>query len=280
MAGGLTVPQIARAFLVPESTMGQRLSRAKARIRSARIAYSVPPAEDLPERVSGVLAVLYLIYNEGYLATGPETEPIRHDLTAEAIRLTRLVCVLMPEDGEATGLLALMLLTDARRPARLSADGELITLDEQDRTLWNSVLIAEGHRLVRMRLAAGAAPGPYQILAAINAVHTAARNFTDTAWPQIAALYRQLLHVDPSPVTALNHAVVLAEVEGPHVALASIEALENNLANYHPFHAARAELLRRLGRTQEAREAYRKAIEWAGNSAEIAALSRRRDRLR
>ena len=175
MVGGLTVPEIARAFLVPESTLGQRITRAKAKIKGARIPYRVPSAEDLPARVSGVLAVLYLIFNEGYLATGPDTEPVRHDLTGEAIRLTRLVRSLAPQDGEVTGLLALMLLAEARRAARVAANGELVTLTDQDRGEWDRALIAEGHRLVRERLASGIAPGRYQILAAINAVHTSAR---------------------------------------------------------------------------------------------------------
>src|SRR5207342_3529632 len=172
MVAGLTVPEIARAFLVQEATMGQRITRAKAKIKAARIPYRVPSAEDLPARVSGVLAVLFLVFNEGYLATGPDTDPVRHDLTAEAIRLTRLVRALMPEDGEVAGLLALMLLTEARRTARVAASGELVTLAEQDRGAWDATLVAEGHRLVRERLAAGEAPGRYQILAAINAVHT------------------------------------------------------------------------------------------------------------
>ncbi|HEY9477583.1 MAG TPA: DUF6596 domain-containing protein, partial [Microbacteriaceae bacterium] len=188
MVGGLTVPEIAHAFLVQESTMGQRITRAKAKIKAARVPYRVPSAEDLPARASGVLAVLFLIFNEGYLATGADTDPIRHDLTAEAIRLARLIRALMPEDGEVAGLLALMLLTEARRTARVSASGELVTLDEQDRAAWDPALIAEGHRLVRERLAAGLAPGRYQILAAINAVHTSARDARDTDWSQVVAL--------------------------------------------------------------------------------------------
>jgi RNA polymerase sigma-70 factor, ECF subfamily len=180
MVGGLTVPEIARAFLVQETTMGQRITRAKAKIKAARIPYRVPSAEDLPARVSGVLAVLFLVFNEGYLATGPDTDPVRQDLTAEAIRLTRLNRALMPEDGEVAGLLALMLLTEARRAARVSASGELVPLYEQDRGAWDAALIAEGHRLVRERLAAGVAPGRYQILAAINAVHTSAHDMRDT----------------------------------------------------------------------------------------------------
>jgi len=185
LVGGLTVPEIARAFLVPEATMGQRITRAKAKIKAARIPYRVPSAEDLPARISGVLAVLFLVFNEGYLATGPDTDPVRHDLTADAIRLTRLIRALMPTDGEVAGLLALMLLSEARRTARISASGELVTLDEQDRGAWDAALVAEGHRLVRERLAAaaaGMAPGRYQILAAINAVHTSAKDVRDTDW--------------------------------------------------------------------------------------------------
>ena len=187
MVGGLTLTEIARAFLVPETTMAQRITRAKAKIKAARIPYRVPSAEDLPARVSGVLAVLFLVFNEGYLASGPDTGPVRNDLTAEAIRLTRLIRDLLPDDGDVAGLLALMLLTEARRGARISASGELVALDEQDRGAWDTALVAEGHRLVRERLAAaaaGVAPGRYQILAAINAVHTSARDIRDTDWPR------------------------------------------------------------------------------------------------
>jgi RNA polymerase sigma-70 factor (ECF subfamily) len=279
MVGGLTVPEIARAFLVQEATVGQRITRAKAKIKAARIPYRVPSAEDLQTRVSGVLAVLYLVFNEGYLATGPDTDPVRHDLTAEAIRLTRMIRVLMPEDGETAGLLALMLLTEARRAARVSANGELVTLDDQDRGAWDAALVAEGHRLVRERLAAGVAPGRYQILAAINAVHTSARDVRDTDWSQIVALYDQLVRLDPSPIVALNRAVAVAELDGPEVALAAVDRLEDPLAGYHAFHATRAELLRRLGRSQQARAAYDRAIELAGNTAETAYLTRRRDQL-
>jgi RNA polymerase sigma-70 factor, ECF subfamily len=282
MVGGLTMPEIARAFLVPESTMGQRITRAKAKIKAARIPYRVPSAEDLPERVSGVLAVLFLVFNEGYLATGADTDPVRHDLTAEAIRLARLICALLPEDGEAAGLLALMLLTEARRPARVSPSGELVALAEQDRGAWDAALIAEGHRLVRERLAAaaaGVAPGRYQILAAINAVHTSARDARDTDWSQVVALYDQLVRVDPSPIVALNRAIAVAELDGPQVALAAVDRLEEKLAGYHAYHVTRADLLRRLGRSQQSRQAYDKAIELAGNTAETAYLTRRRDQL-
>ena len=282
MVAGLTVAEIARAFLVPETAIGQRITRAKAKIRAARIPYRVPSAEDLPARVSGVLAVLFLVFNEGYLATGPDTEPLRPGLTAEAIRLTRLIRALLPQDGEVAGLLALMLLIEARATARVSASGELVTLGEQDRGTWDTALIAEGHRLVRERLAAaaaGVAPGRYQILAAINAVHTSARDVRDTDWSQVVALYDQLVRIDPSPIIALNRAVAVAELDGPQVALAAVDRLEDKLAGYHPYHAARADLLRRLGRSQKSRAAYDKAIELAGNAAEIAYLTRRRDQL-
>jgi len=279
MVGGLTVAEIARAFLVQETTMGRRITRAKAKIKAARIPYRVPSADDLPARVSGVLTVLFLVFNEGYLATGSDTEPVRHDLTAEAIRLTRLIRALMPGDGEVAGLLALMLLTEARRNARVSASGELVTLDEQDRGAWDRALIAEGHQLVRERLATGLAPGRYQILAAINAVHTSAHDMRDTDWSQVLALYDQLLRLDPSPIVALNRAIAVAELDGPEVALAAVDRLEDKLAGYHAYHATRAELLRRLGRSQKARAAYDHAIGLAGNTAEIAHLTRRRDQL-
>ncbi len=279
MLGGLTVPEIARAFLVQESTMGRRITRAKTKIKTARIPYRVPAAEDLPARIAGVLAVLYLVFNEGYLATGPGTDPVRHDLTAEAIRLTRLIRALLPEDGEVAGLLALMLLTEARRTARVSARGELVTLDEQDRGAWDAALIAEGHQLVRERLAAAVAPGRYQILAAINAVHTSARDIRDTDWSQIVALYNQLARVDPSPIVALNRAIAVAELDGPEVALAAVDRLADALADYHAYYATRADLLRRLGRSRDARAAYDRAIELAGNTAESAYLTRRRDQL-
>ncbi|GIH90546.1 RNA polymerase subunit sigma-24 [Planobispora siamensis] len=278
MVAGLTVPEIARAFLVQESAMGRRITRAKDKIKTARIPYRVPPAEELPGRVSGVLAVLFLVFNEGYLATGPGTDPVRHDLTAEAIRLTRLIRALMPEDGEVAGLLALMLLTEARRTARVSG-GELVPLGEQDRGAWDAALIAEGHRLVRERLASGQAPGRYQILAAINAVHTSARDVRCTDWSQVVALYDQLLRLDPSPIVALNRAIAVAELDGPEVALAVVDRLGGKLAGYHAYHATRADLLRRLGRSHESRAAYDEAIELAGNTAETAYLTRRRDQL-
>jgi len=277
MVGGLTVPEIARAFLVQETTMGQRITRAKAKIKAARIPYRVPSAEDLPARVSAVLAVLFLVFNEGYLATGPDTDPVRDDLTAEAIRLTRMTHALLPEDGEVAGLLALMLLTEARRAARVSASGELVPLDEQDRGAWDDELIAEGHALVRGRLDSGQAPGRYQILAAINAVHTDAHEVRDTDWSQVIALYDQLVRLDPSPIVRLNRAIAVSELDGPEIALAEIDGLP--LEGYHAFHATRADLLRRLGRSEESRAAYDQAIALAGNTAETAYLIRRRDQL-
>ncbi|HEU4997580.1 MAG TPA: DUF6596 domain-containing protein [Lapillicoccus sp.] len=279
MVAGLTVPEIARAFLVQEGAMGQRITRAKAKIKAAGIPYRVPGAADLEARVSGVLAVLFLVFNEGYLATGPDTDPVRHDLTSEAIRLARLVRALLPDDGEVAGLLALMLMTEARGAARVSATGELVTLDEQDRGTWDATLVAEGHRLVRERLATGVAPGRYQVLAAINAVHTSAPDVRDTDWAQVVALYDQLLRLDPSPIVVLNRAVAVAELDGPDVALAAVDRLEDSLAGYHAYHATRADLLRRLGRSGPARAAYDRAIELAGNTAETAYLMRRRDQL-
>lgn len=277
MVGGLTVPEIARAFLVEETAMGRRITRAKAKIKAAGIPYGVPLREDLPARVTGVLAVLFLVFNEGYLASNPEQEPVRGDLTAEAIRLTRLVHTLLPTDGEVVGLLALMLLTEARRAARVSASGELVTLGEQDRGAWDRDLIAEGHALVRARLTAGEAPGRYQVLAAINAVHTDARDLRDTDWSQVVALYDQLVRLDPSPIVRLNRAIAVAELDGPQVALAEVDRLP--LEGYHAFHATRADLLRRLGHSEQSRAAYDRAIELAGNTAEAAHLIRRRDQL-
>ncbi|MDT0185898.1 RNA polymerase sigma factor [Microbacterium sp. ARD31] len=279
MVGGLTVAEIARAFLVQETTMAQRITRAKAKIKAAGIPYRVPEAADLPARVDGVLAVLYLVFNEGYLASGAETDPVRPDLTAEAIRLTRLVADLLPGDGEVAGLLALMLLVEARRPARVSAGGELVTLDQQDRGSWDRALIDEGHALVRARVATGEPPGRYQVLAAINAVHTDAPDARATDWAQVVALYDQLARLDPSPVVALNRAIAVAELDGPQVALAQVDALATALDGYHAFHATRADLLRRLGRSAEAREEYDRAIGLAGNIAEAAYLTRRRDEL-
>ena len=271
LLGGLTAGEIAQAFLVPEPTMSQRLTRAKRKIRTAGIPYRVPQAADLPRRLAGVLAVLYLIFNEGYLSTSAD-EPVRDDLCAEAIRLTRVVRALLPDEPEVTGLLALMLLTQARRSARLF-DGVLVPLAEQDRSLWDRTLVGEGHHLVRAYLHRNR-PGPYQIQAAINAVHTDAASVEQTDWRQIVALYDQLRALHPSPVVELNRAVAVAELDGPAVALALVEPLD--LAGYHAWHVARADLLRRLDRPADAAAAYDRAIELTANPAEQAFLRRRR----
>ena len=282
LLGGLTVAEIAHAFLVPETTMAQRITRAKAKIKAARIPYRVPSGTDIRERLGGVLAVIYLIFNEGYLATAGD-DPVRADLTDEAIRLGRLLRALLPDEGEVTGLLALMLLADARRTARVSHGGELVTLDEQDRGAWNRTLVIEGHALVRERIAAVAAgaepPGRYQLLAAINAVHTDAPSARDTDWSQIVALYDRLIGLDPSPIVRLNRAIAVAELDGPDVALAEIDRFSETLDGYHAYHAARADLLRRVGRSDESRTAYDRAIQLAGNPAERRYLARRRDQL-
>lgn len=269
LVGGLSVPEIADAFLVQDTTMGARITRAKAKIAAARIPYRMPSAEDLPRRIDGVLAVLFLVFNEGYLASGPDSPPLREDLTREAIRLARVLHRLLPEDGEVTGMLALLLLIDARRPARVSATGALVPLAEQDRTRWDAASIAEGHALVRERLTAGVPPGRYQVLAAINAVHT---DGVAPDWSQIAALYDQLTAIDPSPLVRLNRAIAVSEYDGAQVALPLVDELEPDLSGYHAYHAARARLLRMLGRPDEARVAYDVAIERAGNAAEIAYL--------
>ena len=274
LLGGLTVDEVAQAFLVPETTMAQRITRAKAKIRAARIPYRVPAATDLTDRLSAVLAVLFLIFNEGYLASGGD-EPIRDELTGEAIRLTRALHAQLPQEREVTGLLALMLLIEARRPTRVSR-GELVRLDEQDRGRWDRALIAEGHTLVRACLAANRS-GRYQLLAAINAVHTDAPTAADTDWSQIATLYDQLAAIDPSPIVELNRAIAVAELDGPEVALAIVDRLP--LTAYHAWHATRADLLRRLGRSDEARAAYDAAIAATDNDAERGYLGRRRDQL-
>ncbi|MFI6945773.1 RNA polymerase sigma factor [Streptomyces sp. NPDC050422] len=275
LLGGLTTAELARAFLVPEPTMAQRLVRAKAKIRDARIPYRVPADADLPERVSSVLAVVYLVFNEGYAASSGD-RLVREDLCAEAVRLGRLLVGLMPDEPEAVGLLALMLLTESRRPARSGPEGALVPLDEQDRGLWDRELIAEGQALVRRCLRRGS-PGPYQIQAAVNAVHSDAAVAADTDWPQILRLYDQLLAVAPGPVVALNRAVAVAEVAGPREALALLDGLE--LGGYYVFHAVRADLLRRLGRVAEAAAAYEAAAGLTGNRAEQDFLRRRRDAL-
>ena len=266
--GGLTTPEIARAFLVPEATLAQRLVRAKKKIRDAGIRYEVPSADRLAERLEPVLHVLYLVFNEGYASTAGETL-IRRELCAEAIRLARIVAELLPGEPEALGLLALLLLQDARRAAREGPDGELIRLEDQDRSRWDAARIADGSALVTRALRTGRV-GPYQLQAAIAAVHDEAATPDATDWPQILGLYEVLLRLDPSPVVALNRAVALAEVAGPGPGLAALDALGGDpaMGEYRFFHAARADLLRRLGRWGEAVEAYRRALDLATSAPE------------
>ena len=279
LLGGLTVSEIARAFLVAETTMAQRITRAKQKIKAAGIPYRIPGPEELPQRLGAVLTVLYLIFNEGYLGSSGQAQ--RTELTGEAIRLARQLGEMVsgtPALGrqpEVEGLLALMLLTQARSAARVHNDS-LVTLDAQDRTLWDAALIDEGHRLVRACLELGQ-PGPYQLQAAINAVHTDALDASMTQWDQVVQLFDQLQTIAPSPVVTLNRAVAVAEVDGPEAALALVDPLA--LTAYHAWHAARADLLRRLGRYDAARIAYDLAIQLAGNVEEQALLRSRRDKL-
>jgi RNA polymerase sigma-70 factor (ECF subfamily) len=270
--GGLTTAEIARAFLTAETTMAQRIVRAKRKIRSAGIPYRVPPSELLAERLPGVLAVLYLVFNEGYAATSGQL--VRSDLCDEAIRLARIVCRLMSGQREPAGLLALMLLHHSRRDARADAAGDLVLLEDQDRSRWDHDMIDEGLRLVDRTLAMRE-PGPYQVQAVIAALHARAPRPEDTDWPQIAALYALLARMNPSPVIELNRAVAVAMADGPARGLPLVDALAGELEGYHLFHSTRADLLRRLDRRTESAAAYRRALVLATNPSQRAFLGRR-----
>lgn len=274
MVAGLQTPEIARAFVVPESTMAQRLVRAKRKVRDAHIPYRVPADADLPDRLGSVLAVVYLVFNEGYLSTSGD-DIVQADLCFEAIRLGRRLVELMPDEAEAWGLLALMLLTESRRASRVDGDGELVLLTDQDRTLWDPSLITEGQEIVRQSLRINR-PGPYQVQAAIAAVHSDAPTTESTDWSQVVALYDLLLAMQPTAIVALNRAIAVAERDGPQVGLELVDSLDLN--GYHLYHSTRAELLNRLGRSEAAAAANRRALELTENPAERALLERRLSR--